>query len=161
MEKATLYSNHHTKIIGIEAKSRHPLIDRSSLIFCQIRRITVRRLNELAWWLSLTFLHGSKASFSFVPSMKFYIILTFLRRQERDMRCERSNWRKITLHWRSIKHFHPDGVFQIYISLCLLLDTQMMFWFSSINVSLNFDSVVHGIWEILQCYKIKKKLYIF
>lgn len=43
---ATLYTSRRTKIMGIEAESRRLLIDRSSLIFCQIGRITVRRLNE-------------------------------------------------------------------------------------------------------------------
>lgn len=56
---AALYSTRRTKIMGIGAESRRLLIDRSSLIFCQIGRITVRRLNELPWWLSLTSLHGS------------------------------------------------------------------------------------------------------
>lgn len=37
------------RLWGIEAESRRLLIDSSSLIFCQIGRITVRRLNELPW----------------------------------------------------------------------------------------------------------------
>lgn len=60
----------------IEAESRRLLIDRSSLIFCQIGRITVRRLNELPRWLSLTSLHGSQKrhfpSFSAVCENRHY-----------------------------------------------------------------------------------------
>lgn len=46
-KRATLYTSRRMKIMGIEAESRRLLIDRSSLIFCQNGRITVRRLNEL------------------------------------------------------------------------------------------------------------------
>lgn len=129
------------------AESRRLLIDRSSLIFCQIGRITVRRLNELPRWLSLTSFHGSQKRHTLLPTMLFAkIVIIFNPLTQRKIESDLRNWinakvRNTVTDTRELNIFSQKHFLQQFFCAILIVFNMIFFFLFCVGFGAYFNFI--------------------